>query len=295
MKKIKSSRALSFTAVAFVYVIAAVCGILIYNALDNASLPFQLSLLIADVAATVITFVFSLIFGNASVYDPYWSVQPIVILWYAVIRNGFSAVVIMPLVAVTFWGLRLTANWAYTFKGLDHQDWRYTMLREKSRRTYPLVNFFGIHLFPTIVVYLCTLPAVYMFVKEAQLRVECVFCFLISVGAVILQTVSDFQMHSFRKKNTGGLIRVGLWKYARHPNYLGEILMWWGIGLYSVLAMRNYPYLLVGALVNTLMFVFISVPMADKRQSKKPGFEEYKKETRVFLPVKKVKRNDRRE
>jgi hypothetical protein len=46
-------------------------------------------------------------------------------------------------------------------------------------------------------------------------------------------------------------------------------------------------YLLLGAVLNTLLFLCISIPMADKRQSKKDGFAEYKKQTRMLLPIKK--------
>ena len=77
MEKLKQNRTASFIAVALVYIIAAVAGVLVYRALD---LAWWLSLLIADAVATVATFLFSLLFQNASVYDPYWSVQPPVIL-----------------------------------------------------------------------------------------------------------------------------------------------------------------------------------------------------------------------
>ncbi|MBR2432490.1 MAG: DUF1295 domain-containing protein, partial [Clostridia bacterium] len=63
--------------------------------------------------------------------------------------------------------------------------------------------------------------------------------------------------------------------------------MWWGIGLSSVFAISDMPYLLCGALLNTVLFLTVSIPMADKRQSRKPGFEEYKSQTRMLLPVKK--------
>ena len=101
--------------------------------------------------------------------------------------------------------------------------------------------------------------------------------------AAIIQLIADLQMQSFRKSGTGGFIRKGLWKHARHPNYAGEILMWWGIGLASVVSLGGKWQLLCGALINTLMFLFVSIPMADKRQSRKPGFEEYKKETRMLI------------
>ena len=104
---------------------------------------------------------------------------------------------------------------------------------------------------------------------------------------MVLQGTSDCQMHKYRKNKATPFIRNGLWKYSRHPNYLGEILMWWGIGLSVVFASPTAWYLLVGALANTALFLAVSIPMADKRQSRKDGFDEYKKQTRMLLPIKK--------
>jgi steroid 5-alpha reductase family enzyme len=108
---------------------------------------------------------------------------------------------------------------------------------------------------------------------------------LVSMLAATLQCASDIQMHSFRRRRTGSFIRVGLWKYSRHPNYLGEILMWWGIGLAVVVSAPEAWYFIFGALANTALFLFVSIPMADGRQSKKNGFPEYKKATRMLLPI----------
>ncbi len=120
-------RSVSFLIVSVIYLLAAAVGVGCFLLLPFA---FWLNLLIADVAATVFTFIFSVIFKNAFVYDPYWSVQPIVItLAYLICKPTLSAV--LPTVAIFIWGARLTANWAYTFHGLAHQDWRYTMLKKK--------------------------------------------------------------------------------------------------------------------------------------------------------------------
>ena len=285
MEKIKQNRCVSFMVVGVIYMIAAVVGIVVYMALHY---DWWMNLLIADVAATVVTFVFSLIFGNASVYDPYWSVQPIVILW-AFCGKGtvMDAPKLMMLIAVFFWGIRLTANWAYTFHGLAHQDWRYTMLKEKTKKFYPVINFVGIHMVPTLVVYGCTLPAVYVMLNGAQANVGSILFFLLSAGAAVMQGTADIQMHRHRKSKKGGFIRTGLWKYSRHPNYLGEILMWWGVALATVSVFPEKWYLCAGAVANTALFLAVSIPMADGRQSRKEGFAEYKKQTRMLLPIKK--------
>ncbi len=285
----KENRAFAFAVVAIVYILATAVGAVVYYFLPFA---FWLNLLLADIAATAFVFACSVVAKNASVYDPYWSVQPIVILFAFAGKYSLSGVRILPFVATMVWGFRLTANWAYTFKNLSAQDWRYTMLHEKTGKFYPVINFVGIHLVPTLVVYGCILPAVFTFVYGGEWNVGCVLFFLLSIGATLLQGGADIQMHVFRKKKREGktqekFIRDGLWKYSRHPNYLGEILMWWGIGLAAVCAMPSRWYLLFGALANTLLFLFVSLPLAEGKQSKKEGYAQYKKETRALLPVKK--------
>lgn len=159
MEKLKNNRAASFVTVAIIYILATLVGLATYYLARD--LGWWLALLASDVVATVFTYAFSVILGNASVYDPYWSVQPPVILLAFALGNGLNAFGVLLLVAVGFWAIRLTANWAYTFVGLCHQDWRYTMLHETTGRAYPLVNLVCIHLVPTLIVYGCTLPAVY--------------------------------------------------------------------------------------------------------------------------------------
>ncbi len=281
---IKKSRPASFIVITVVYILAAAAGITLYIHLPFS---FWLNLLIADIAATVFTFIFSLIFKNASVYDPYWSVQPAVILACFALTAPMTLTRFLIVVAVFFWAIRLTANWAYTFGGLLHQDWRYTMLSEKTGAFYPLINFIGIHMVPTLVVYLCTLPAVFLFVYDTKWNAGSIIFFVLSILAALMQGIADVQMQKYRKEKSSPFIRMGLWKYSRHPNYLGEILMWWGVGLSCISVMPERWYLLAGAFANTLLFTFVSIPMAEKRQSKKEGFDIYKKETRILLPIKK--------
>ncbi len=284
MKKLKQNRVASFVAITLVYIMATVVGIAVYRMLD---LPWWLSLLIADAAATVVTFIFSVIFNNASVYDPYWSVQPPVILIAFVIGKKLTFLGVLLIIVVSYWAIRLTANWAYTFGNLAHQDWRYTMLKEKTGVFYPIVNFVGIHMVPTLVVYGCILPAVWAVINGVTANLGSVFFLCLSLGAATMQGIADYEMHMFRKNRNGAFIRNGLWKYSRHPNYLGEILMWWGVALSVVCAAPNAGYLVIGALANTVLFFAVSIPMADGRQSRKEGFAEYKQQTRMLLPIKK--------
>ena len=275
----RENRWVGFALIALVYAAAITFGVLLYRALPGA---FWQKLLAADVAATAFVFVFSVLLKNASVYDPYWSVQPIVILTGFACMRGLTPAGAALLAVVSIWGVRLTANWAYTFHGLAHQDWRYTMLKEQTGAFYPVVNFLGIHLFPTLVVYCVTLPAVLVIERGAAWSPLCLPGLLLSLAATALQGVSDWQLHRFRKARKSGFIREGFWTHSRHPNYLGEILMWWGVAFASIAALKGVWQLVFGALLNTLMFLFISIPMADNHQARKDGFDAYKAETHAL-------------
>lgn len=281
----KQSRKLSFLFTIIVYALALAVGMFVYGRMRGGVL---FRVFAADIAATVFLFLVSLPLENASVYDPYWSVAPIVILPLAMRDFGvWNAGTIALLCCVTYWGIRLTANWAYTFQGYDHQDWRYTMLREKSGAFYPLVSFFGIMLFPTLVVFFCLLPALH-YIQFGGINLFTLLGFALCISAATLQLVADVQLHRFQRqaKNRGQIIRHGVWRHARHPNYLGEILMWWGVFV-VLLSVRPPLWLLgIGALINTLMFLFISIPMAESRMAGyKEGFDRYVQETNRLLPI----------
>jgi steroid 5-alpha reductase family enzyme len=282
---LKQSRKLSFLFTILVYAAALAVGLYVFSRMRGDLL---VRVFAADVAATVFLFAVSLPLQNASVYDPYWSVAPIVILPLCISTFGvWNAGTIALLCCVSYWGIRLTANWAYTFHGYAHQDWRYTMLREKSGALFPLVSLFGIMLFPTIVVYLCLLPAL-RYIEAGGINFFTIFGFVLCVSAASLQLVADVQLHRFQTqaKNRGQIIRHGVWRHARHPNYLGEILMWWGVYAVLLSVRPDLWPLGLGALTNTLMFLFISIPMAESRMAGyKEGFERYVEETNRLLPI----------
>ena len=282
MDSIKNSKSKSILVITVIYVLAAALGVAVYMALPFL---FWIRLLIADVAATIFVFVFSVILKNASVYDPYWSIQPIVIIAGYALTSNITPATLLLIISIVYWGIRLTGNWAYVFGGLNHQDWRYTKFENETGRLYPFINFTGIHMVPTLIVYLTTLPAVFVIRQELRANIGSFIGMVVCVGAATLQLVADTQMQKYIKSGQHGLIRTGLWKYARHPNYLGEILMWWGIAIQAVSVMPSHWWFVAGALANTILFFSVSIPLADKRQSAKPGYAEYKAGTRMLLPV----------
>jgi steroid 5-alpha reductase family enzyme len=100
------------------------------------------------------------------------------------------------------------------------------------------------------------------------------------------QAVGDFQLSVFakQKKQPGTILQTGLWKYSRHPNYFGEIMMWWGIFIIT-LPVQNSFYFIISPLTITLLLVFVSgIPMLEKKYAGNPAFNAYKKRTSALLP-----------
>lgn len=282
------SRKASFAIIAAVYVIAAAVGWFVFKAFEACGLHWLWSLFIADAVATVFVWGVGLVFKNVSVYDPYWSVAPPVVLtWWLIERGSLDVPTALLMVAVWYWGIRLTANWAITFKGLAYEDWRYTKYRtEKSPVVFHIINFFGLNMIPTIVVFLAMIPALGIVDGSYAATPLSWIAFVLALACPTIQLIADTQSHRFRAAHPGEVCSVGLWKHGRHPNYFGEVMMWWSIWLMyvSVTGLATNFWFITGAIANTLLFLFISIPLMEHRQlSRKPAYAEYMKRTRLFI------------
>jgi len=275
----------SYFIVLAVYVLAFSAGLLIFRL--SSDMHVLVSTLLADIAATLVVWGFGILFANSSIYDPYWSVAPLIILlsWIIIKGVSFSVIDILFMTAIAIWGIRLTLNWAIRWKGLQHQDWRYTMLKEKSPRLWFFTNLFGINLMPTVIVFIALTPVYFGIGQERPLNFYIGIWFAICMGAVLVQTISDRQMDLFRKNrsNKNQYIDQGLWRYSRHPNYLGEISFWWGIWLMQIGVVTQKWATVIGPILITLLFIFVSIPMMEKHiLASKPAYSRYQKQVSIL-------------
>ncbi|MBG0563767.1 DUF1295 domain-containing protein [Actinoplanes aureus] len=289
-----SSRPVGFVVVALSYIVA---GLAAWAVVATVRGPHPLLLTFyADLVATLVVFAASVVVANASVYDPYWSVAPavIVIAWVLWSAGGDLGEVTgrqaAVLVLVLAWSIRLTANWAASWRGLSHEDWRYVQLREQRPARLPwwLINLTGIQLMPTLVVFaglLAVWPAVTVTGRPWGLLDFAAVA--VTAAAVVIETVADRQLHRFAgdPANRGRIIDRGLWRYSRHPNYLGEITFWWGMWLFGVAAAPGWWWTVVGPIVMVLLFAFVSVPMMDRRSlARRPAYAQHMRRVPALLP-----------
>lgn len=246
---------------------------------------------LADLAAMVVVFIGSLAADNSSLYDPYWSVAPLAIALFWLSHGGglpgnlrAASVVLL----VCLWGGRLTWNWLRRWQGLAHEDWRYVDLRTQWGRLYWPVSFLGIHLVPTAIVFLGCLP-----LRAALSRGALAVGWLdlpalvMMGGGLLLETMADDQLYHFqrRPRPAGALLDRGLWSWCRHPNYLGELLCWWGLWLFGTASTRRLDWTAAGPLVMTALFLGISIPLKERRMAaRRPGFADYRRRVPTLIP-----------
>ncbi|MFA7075602.1 MAG: DUF1295 domain-containing protein [Candidatus Izemoplasmatales bacterium] len=272
-----------------VYFLAALIGGLIMLYGFNKQYNMILITLISTVSMTLVVFLFSNVTKNASLYDPYWSVIPIIIVieWIFIYKN-FSLNVILLLVAVLVWGIRLTQNWWKNWVGFKHQDWRYTKLKDQAPKIYFLTNLMGIHMIPTLVVYAQLINANAV-MQHTGVNLIFIIGFILSIAAAVIQYIADKQMYDFRMNinKTKKVIDEGLWKYSRHPNYLGELVFWLGIYVMYFSHVRTIDINLIYPVLMILLFLFISIPLMEKKLANRPGYSEYKNTVSMLIPYRK--------
>lgn len=271
-----------------IYLVTAILG---YSVAEMVTGTLLIKALIADLAMTVWIFVCSLVKRNSSAYDAYWSVIPsFFTVWLFVKTNGYGWQIghWLAMVMVNVWAWRLTFNWARGWTGWAHEDFRYINLRSKSGALYPLVNFFGIHLFPTAIVFLACLGLFEVAKGGALNHLWMLLGLLVGSVGICLEWIADRQLAAHKAsadRKPGELLITGLWGVIRYPNYLGEMLFWWGVGLCGLGAGGNSAWMLAGAIAMVAMFTGATIRMKDQHMAERyPDFVEHAKRVPALWP-----------
>lgn len=195
---------------------------------------------------------------------------------------------ILVVTLVLLWGARLTWNCLRGWQGLGHEDFRYVELRKTTGKGYWFVSFFGLHFMPTVMVYLgCLSLFVALESGKGTLGALDGLGLVVTLGAIGLEARADYELRVFRLTNQepGKILATGVWAYCRHPNYLGEILFWWGIFLFAMAADASARWVIAGPLAIHCLFVFVSVPLMTKRAlARRPAYRERIERVPALLP-----------
>jgi steroid 5-alpha reductase family enzyme len=184
----------------------------------------------------------------------------------------------------------LTWNWARGWTGLDHEDWRYTDFRAQFPRIYWLVSFTGVHFFPTLIVF-AGMAAVYpaLTFDTQELGWIDLIALAVGLGGISFEWIADRELRAFvmGPKQPGETLRTGLWRYSRHPNYLGEMMIWWSLFLFGLAADPEWAKLgVLAPVAMSGMFLFVSIPLIEKRSlARRTDYQQVIDETSMLIPL----------
>jgi steroid 5-alpha reductase family enzyme len=246
--------------------------------------------LAASVAAFSALWLVSLALRDASIVDVFWGLGFVVVSFYYLMTGSTTPTdrgwLVMLLTVV--WGLRLSIHIGIRNAG-SGEDFRYRKWRAEAGPSFWWISYFKVFLLQAVVLWVVSSPVMFAqrdggFVAWSVL--DAIGLALWGVG-FLFEAISDWQLKRFKKDpaNEGQVMRSGLWSLSRHPNYFGEALLWWGIGLLA-LPMGGWHSFL-GPLLMTFLLVKVSgVAMLDAAlEERRRGYTDYVRSTPAFLPL----------
>jgi steroid 5-alpha reductase family enzyme len=307
------------TGVLMLFSIAICVFLYIYKGptlVDNQISTLIICLIIAGCSA-LFCFLVGEISHNNSQMDKLWSILPEVYLWIMAAENGMNIRSIIMASLATLWGIRLTYNFArkgaYKLKFWSgKEDYRWEVLRNRKEFQphwkWVIFNLFFISIYQNLLVFLITLPGIAVMNGEVSFNWIDLCATFFMLLFILYETIADEEQWDFQSKkwsliNGGkkledlpypynkGFNTIGLWRYSRHPNYLGEQGAWLGFYLFSVGAgLFVFNYSMLGALLLIVLFIGSSAFAEEISLSKYPEYKDYQKSVFKFFPFKKYKK-----
>lgn len=192
---------------------------------------------------------------------------------------------------ILLWGIRLSIHMFNRWNHRKSENWRYAELRKKYRKAFGglgLNMYVRVFLWRAILAVVISLPVIVVnSFHEVQIGFLALFGAMIWAVGFYFEAIADDQLNMYTKnhRNRGKLITQGLWRYSRHPNYFGEVTMWWGIFVIALSAPFGLATVISPLLVTILILFITGVPVVERRLDDRLGWSAYKKRTSKFLPI----------
>lgn len=220
--------------------------------------------------------------------DISYALSFVVVALFGYLQSDGSVYALILLLMICLWAARLGGYLLVRIRKIN-KDTRFEQMRGNFWR------FGGFWLLQGFTVWAVLVPASLFFGNTvAEVRGITFVGVGVWLLGLLIEAVADLQKYRFiqNPQNRGMWIASGLWKYSRHPNYFGEILLWVGVYFYAVssLAPAQALVAIVGPMYITLLIVFISgIPLlekgADAKWGNNPKYRQYKNKTSILLPL----------
>lgn len=231
---------------------------------------------------------FSVFKHNVTVVDSMWSLFFLLATAvYIFHENGLTERNILLIIIVLIWSLRLSVYLSWRNRG-PHEDHRYQAIRRNNEPHFWLKSLYIVFGLQAVLAWIISLPLLGIAGSNAPLNWLDFAGLALWLAGFAWETIADWQLTRFKSQsaNRGRVLDRGLWRYCRHPNYLGECLLWWGFYLMALGAGAWWS--IIGPLLMTLLLLKVSgVALLEKDiGERRPGYAGYMQRTNAFIPGK---------
>ncbi|MEA5444634.1 DUF1295 domain-containing protein [Gammaproteobacteria bacterium AB-CW1] len=235
-----------------------------------------------------VVWVSSLVLRDASLVDRCWGFGFVLLAWFWWLTGPRESLMLIPVVLVTLWGLRLSLY--LSWRNWNHgEDYRYRQMRDKHGPRFWWVSLFTVFVLQGLIMWLVAFPLLMVGHGSPP---DTPWVWLLGIGGLlwlvgfVFESVGDWQLARFKADpaNRGRVMDRGLWRYTRHPNYFGDVCVWWAYWLMSVPVGGWWTFF--GPALMTFFIARVSgVTLLEKSLAeKKPEYVDYVRRTNALIP-----------
>lgn len=261
--------------------------------------------LLLALALALASFVASLATGDHSWVDRLWSLAPVLMVWLYAAGSGFRPGLVLPALIVSLWGGRLTWNFARKGGYAGEEDYRWGILRSRIRSPWlwQLFNLLFICGTQIGLFVAFTLPGWILAASpDPAPGPWALLAAGLMLAAIVLEGLADAQQWDFHQAKRAfragqpvparhaadveqGFLTRGLFAFSRHPNYFGELMVWWFFYLYAVLVTGQWFNLALGGpVLLSLLFAGSTRFTEEITAGKYPAYRDYQQQTSAVIP-----------
>jgi len=231
-------------------------------------------------------FLISLVLKRNDIADVAWGLGYVLVATYCATQFPIHDIALLVYVLVSVWALRLSIYIGLRNRG-KAEDFRYKQWREEWGKTFYWRSWLQVYVLQAAILLLVSSP-----IMAAAMSDPVTSYYMAGPGTTLWligfywQVVGDAQLSRFKKQRTHKeeVLMTGLWRYSRHPNYFGEMVMWWGLFV-IVLPLHAWPFAVISPLVITWLLARVSgVPMLEARYKDNEAYKAYKARTPALFP-----------
>lgn len=234
----------------------------------------------------VLTWIVSLHKNDVSIVDSIWAVM----LWaggivYAWTASGLSSRGWLVVALLSIWAIRLSVYITVRNHG-QPEDRRYQQIRANNEPHFAVRSLYIVFLLQALLAWIVSLPLLAATHGNASVGLLDMLGALLAAAGIGFESIADWQLSRFKAlpDNRGQVLRTGLWRYSRHPNYFGECCVWWGFGLLAFAAGAWWS--LLGPALMTILLLKVSGVSLLERDigERRPEYLHYVQSTSAFVP-----------